>query len=385
MLLLTGATGFLGAAFYLDAVARGQGADCLLLIRGENEDACRARLFRQLSRFVDDRAAKDYAGLCHILPGDLLSLSATDDARLDAVREIVHVAADTSFESRSNVWRVNVDGTLALARRAQRMKRLRRFLHVGTAFCCGETARLETLAESQAPGPDTSHIVDYTRSKAAAEVALQADFDLPLVICRPSIVVGHTVLGVRPSASIFWFLRLIDRTGVLPCSRDGGIDIVPVDWVSARLHDLLAKPHLEHRIYHLSAGAGSRTGWAEFEKAFAVCGEKRGDGFAYFDPRTDGWAPFDAAFRASFPARNALHRTMMSGARKYHRFTAMDVAFDNARLLGEGCPPPPRFTDYLGICLASSRLGIGEQFLDDMGSFSQSPPDDMHIEALTCR
>jgi hypothetical protein len=37
----------------------------------------------------------------------------------------------------------------------------------------------------------------------------------------------------------------------------------------------------------------------------------------------------------------------------YWRFSTCGVeVFDNSRLLGEGMPPPPRFTDYLGICAA---------------------------------
>ena len=173
MILLTGGTGFLGGSFYLDAVRNGTAADCLLLIRGADEAACRARLAANLARCVDRATAEAYAGLCQILPGDLQSLATSADPRLDAVTHIVHVAADTSFDSRHSVWQINVDGTLALAARARRMKHLQRFLHIGTAFCCGETPWLEMVHEAPAPGHDTPHIVEYTRSKAAAERAIK--------------------------------------------------------------------------------------------------------------------------------------------------------------------------------------------------------------------
>ncbi len=373
MLLLTGGTGFLGGSFYLDAVRNGTAADCLLLIRGADEAACRARLADNLARCGDRAAAEAAAGLCQILPGDLQSLATSSDPRLDAVTHIVHVAADTSFDSRHTVWQINVDGTLALASRARRMRHLQRFLHIGTAFCCGETPHLEMVHEAPAPGHETPHIVEYTRSKAAAERALTAGFpDLPLVIVRPSIVVGHTTLGVRPSASIFWFFRLLDHTGVLPCSPDGFIDIVPVDWASARLHDLLRKPDLAHNIYHVSAGLESRTTWRDFEAAFAAHGHDGGPRpYTYFDHKgPSGWRPFDTAFKAKFPQRDILHRTMAAGGRKYHRFTAQDIAFDNGRLLAEGFAPPPRFIDYLGTCLANpAGATIAEQFVDDASSF----------------
>lgn len=372
MLLLTGGTGFLGGSFYLDAVRNGTAADCLLLIRGADEAACRARLAKNLSRAMDRASAEAAAGLCGILPGDLQSLATSTDPRLDAVTHIAHIAADTSFDSRDSVWQINVDGTLALAARARRMPKLQRFLHIGTAFCCGEAPHLEMVHEATPPGPDAPHIAEYTRSKAAAEHALKAAFpELPLVVARPSIVVGHTTLGVRPSASIFWFFRLLDHTGVLPADKDGFIDIVPVDWVSARLHDLLRKPDLQHALYHVSAGLGSRTTWDDFAAAFAAEGHDGGTRpYTCFDPKgPEGWRPFDAAFKAKFPKRDVLNRTMAVGARKYHRFVNQDIAFDNARLLAEGFAPPPAFKDYLKVCLDSQRATIAEQFVDDAAAF----------------
>ncbi|EWY40922.1 hypothetical protein N825_33870 [Skermanella stibiiresistens SB22] len=371
MILLTGGTGFLGGSFYMDAVRNGTAEDYLLLVRGPNEAACRARLASNLARHSDPETAKAAASLCAILPGDLQSLATSPDPRLDAVSHIVHIAADTSFDSRHSVWQINVDGTLALAARARRMKHLKRFLHIGTAFCCGEAPHLEMVHEAPPPPTGTAHIVEYTRSKAAAEMALASGFpELPLVVARPSIVVGHSKLGCQPSSSIFWFFRLVDHTGVLPCSPNGFIDIVPVDWTSARLHDLLRKPDLKHSLYHVSAGWGSRTTWAAFEAAFAQQGHDGVRPYTFFD-RDDpqGWRLFSAAYRDRFTKRDALNRTMSVGARKYHRFTAQDIAFDNTRLLAEGFEAPPLFADFLGPCLANPGTSISEQFLEDAGSF----------------
>jgi nucleoside-diphosphate-sugar epimerase len=371
MILLTGGTGFLGGSFYMDAVRNGTAEDYILLVRGPDEAACRARLASNLARHSDPETGLAAAHLCGILPGDLQSLATSTDPRLDDVSHIVHVAADTSFDSRHSVWQINVDGTLALAARARRMKRLQRFLHVGTAFCCGEEPRLQMVHEAPPPPVGTPHIVEYTRSKASAELALANAFpELPLIVARPSIVVGHTGLGCQPSSSIFWFFRLVDHTGVLPCSPDGFIDIVPVDWTSARLHDLLRKPDLKHNLYHVSAGRGSRTHWHEFEAAFAVQGHDGVRPYTYFDrDDSEGWRLFNAAFRSKFTKRDVLNRTMAVGARKYHRFTAQDIAFDNSRLLAEGFEPPPRFGDYLAKCLRFPGTSVSEQFMEDAGSF----------------
>lgn len=51
----------------------------------------------------------------------------------------------------------------------------------------------------------------------------------------------------------------------------------------------------------------------------------------------------------------------------YFRFCRLPVeVFDNTRLLGEGLPPPPPFTSYLGVCVESSRdRSVYEQMRDD--------------------
>ncbi|MDI7066993.1 SDR family oxidoreductase, partial [Klebsiella pneumoniae] len=50
----------------------------------------------------------------------------------------------------------------------------------------------------------------YTQCKREDERLLRSTYpNLPLVVVRPSIVVGHTVLGTLPSASIFWVFRVV--------------------------------------------------------------------------------------------------------------------------------------------------------------------------------
>lgn len=39
--------------------------------------------------------------------------------------------------------------------------------------------------------------------------------------------------------------------------------------------------------------------------------------------------------------------------------------FANERLVAEGMPPPPPFTDYLPRCIESSRQSVLEQMRDD--------------------
>jgi hypothetical protein len=52
----------------------------------------------------------------------------------------------------------------------------------------------------------------------------------------------------------------------------------------------------------------------------------------------------------------------------YYRFMQIGAEiFDNSRLLGEGMTAPPKFTDYLHLCVAnSSGRSVYDQMLDDV-------------------
>ena len=60
-------------------------------------------------------------------------------------------------------------------------------------------------------------------------------------------------------------------------------------------------------------------------------------------------------------ARHLLHALEL-----YYRFCSLDLVFDNHRLLEEGVPAPPRFTDYMRVCLESSTASIYDQMRIDL-------------------
>ncbi len=119
---------------------------------------------------------------------------------------MIHAAACTSLVSVYEARRTNVVGTRVLAQQFCGARKLARFLYVSTGYRCGALEHA-VVREDDASSP--RHVVEYTRTKAEAEATLQAMSDLPLVIARPSIVVGHTRLGVGPSASLFWYYRAL--------------------------------------------------------------------------------------------------------------------------------------------------------------------------------
>lgn len=373
-ILLTGATGLIGGAVLHQSLSQGDDTQWVCLVRCASVEQGRQRVAGRLGRFTDPFTAQRLARKVEIVPGDFTRADEDADPRLDGCTHILHLAADTSYMGGERLHRVNHDGTLALARRARAMPGLIRFLHIGTAMSCGADA--PALVEETPSGPDARHLVPYTASKAAAEMSLAEHFpDLPIVVARPSIVVGHSTLGAAPSSSILWLIRAADRLRMLPCPIESRCDIVPADWTARALLTLLLKPSLSHALYHVSAGTVSATPWSELNRAFEAV-----------DP-TDGIRPltiFDLGDRAALRARFAevfgldspLKLTMLRAVRAYFAFCALDMTFSNERLLAEGVEPPPPLSRYLATCLANSGAII-DQFADDLEMFTGSAPSQL--------
>jgi nucleoside-diphosphate-sugar epimerase len=237
-------------------------------------------------------------------------------------------------------------------------------VYVGTAYVCGAQPP-PVVYEDAYPRADVRHLVQYTASKAECEMLLeQTAPELPLVIARPSVVVGHTRLGCLPSASIFWYYRALDLLRRVPVSLQKRKDIVPVDYVAAALVRLLLRPTLHQRRYHISAGESASVSWREMAEEFSRChGERPEEPYRVVDIET------------LHRERERLQRFLGPGDEErllqtlefYFRFSASGVeVFDNSRLLHEDIPPPPRFTDYLRTCatLPADR-SVYEQMRDD--------------------
>jgi nucleoside-diphosphate-sugar epimerase len=359
-ILLTGATGLIGGATAAELLRRPDPLRVVLLVRATNDAEATTRVRRSLARFVEARPDFAWQRL-RIVAGDM-SNAALADPRLDDVTHVLHLAANTSFRSVQGVRATNIGGTLALARRAQRMRRLVRFLHVGTAFICG--ARPPAIVqEDDYPRPGVRHLVEYTRTKALAELLLARRLpDLPLVVARPSIVVGHSRLGCAPSASIFWYYAAVDRLRRVPVPLETRKDIVPVDYVAGALIHLLLRPVLRHGCYHISAGDRRAVSWRQMADVFArYHGARPDDPYRVVD---------HAALCRDWPKLHAMLGPGDGLLRPLAPFFALSACgvevFDNRRLLAEGVPEPPRFTDYLPACIESmAGRTIHEQMRDD--------------------
>jgi nucleoside-diphosphate-sugar epimerase len=340
--LVTGATGFLGGAMAAHLIDSHPELGLVLPARPRDglspADRVHASLIRQAAKASERVAIPEVERA-----GSWAELS------FAGVTHVVHFAVDTTMSGRS----LNIDGTLALARAALRA-RVDRFVYIGSAWSCGHSAR-GVVGEDDATAGDP--LFSYLADKLVAERLLAALPSLPLQILRPSLVLGHTVRGCEPSASLFWLLRLIDRLRRLPWSLDQSLDVVPVDWLVAAIAKLMFAPlPARTRTLHLSAGVAGRLSWRQIEKSFA-----RGATRPWAaEPRSiEEWSAQAAdVTQASSQLRQTLSRCM--------RFLSGDALFDNERMLAAGVSQPPSLSSYLDVCLRKDGgRTLGEQALDD--------------------
>jgi thioester reductase-like protein len=248
--LLTGATGFVGREILSRFLERDAGNVVYALVRADNDDDAAARLpsHERLSAVAGDI---EQAGL---------GLAEATSRRLSReVTTVLHCAASVSFElpleeSRS----VNVEGTRRMLAFARTCTRLERFSYVSTAYVAGEPGGL-FREDELAVGQRFRNA--YERSKFEAELALRSEGgDLPLQILRPSIVVGDSSSGRTSSFNVLYGpLKAFARGAVpaIPARRDSPVDIVPVDYVADRVHELVTRG--PNGTFHLVAGRNATT------------------------------------------------------------------------------------------------------------------------------
>ena len=355
---LTGATGFLGGAFLAGLLDSGFEGDVVCLVRAEDQESAEDRAQQSIGRFGVRGPLPDNV---KILRGDVVNVDWHYARELDGITHVLHLAASTSFGNSPGIFHTNVDGALSVAR-AMRGRSLKRYIHAGTATICGAFPP-HVVHEDDYPSADAGHLVTYTRSKAEAERRLAAEFakDLPLVIARPSIVVGDTRYGCKPSGSIFWVLRAIEALRFITWNPHNRVDVVPVDWAASALRHLLFAPSLKHNRYHISAGTGSSVRWEDLAAEYA-----RLHGGPAHDRYEVGKIAQLTPQRMMRAIRDGRPRHLRLALELYSRFCSLDLVFDNQRLLAEGVPPPPRFTDYMEVCLDSSPASIYEQMCIDL-------------------
>jgi nucleoside-diphosphate-sugar epimerase len=353
-LLITGTTGFLGGAVLARALSDSSIDSFLLLVRANSPAEGVTRVRNNLAKFGCSEASLNKINEENILLGDLAATEEfLDDARLSNITHVINSAAVASFGDNTLIWKVNVEGTLKFVKRMADVPGLLRFVHVGTAMSCVPDAGT-LVTESMTRKPEEEHLVQYTWSKSTIEqLIVEHCPHLPLVIARPSIVVGHSEEGCRPSSSIFWVFRMVLMLGKFMCSMDDKIDVIPVDYCAEALLLLTKRPGLTEKVYHISAGDTGSTPFLEIDKAMAAALNQKPIYSTYQQVDYSELVKDRRDFKSIYGPCN--ERLMLRAMRLYGEFSMLNVRFSNKKLLDLGMSPPPRFVDYINRCVETTR------------------------------
>lgn len=361
-ILITGVTGLLGSCTVVELLENSKNVELLFLVRASNQQAGLDRVRKSLGKAGAQIQIIEGLNEGQIVCGDLSSAAElASDPRLQEVTHVFNCAAVTAFSQRPSIRKVNVEDTLAFARMVSKLPNMKRFLYVGTAMICGNSPNRK-IHEEDFPAK-THHFVPYTKSKAEAESLLaEALGKVPLVVVRPSIVVGHSTLGCKPSTSIFWVFRILYQAWRSPFPLDYKIDVLPADYVAQAIAYIGLKEELAFSQYHIAAGSEFSNTFHEIMNTFMECAQQELN--TPLVVTIDHYAENKDKFNEWFGPGNP--RLILRAINLYYNFANLNVTFDNSRLLSEGFKCPPRFADYLGLCIKTGcDAPVSEQMIDD--------------------
>lgn len=257
-LLLTGATGFVGA-YMLEALLRRTDAHLLCLLRGTDAPTVLERLIDQLKKH--GLWEESFRSRIEAIPGDLaapgLGIDAnTQDRLAREVNAIYHCGGWVNFVyPYEKLKPANVEGTRALIHLAgaHHAKPLH-FLSTLAIFFTAGVDRKHPLTEAQVLTLDPDMKGGYRSSKWVADKLMQHAMarGLPATLYRPVRVSGHSKTGrLGDSHDLFFsLLRACILLGVYP-QLDIRVPMVPIDYVAQAVVYLSLQPDAPGRAYHL--------------------------------------------------------------------------------------------------------------------------------------
>lgn len=241
---LTGVTGFIGRQF-LRKVIEDTSDHSILIIRDRPKLSAQERGQRLLNELFGDTSPHNISNRITIVAGDVaeekLGLAEHDWEQFAKTTDyVVHMAACTRFDaSLADARKQNVFGTRNAMEFAQAAAKsdFSAYVHLSTAYVVGDRKDFVGCDELDVKAKFRNN---YEKSKAEAEANVRAAMsELPIVIFRPSIVVGDSQTGEAVGLStVYWGIKsYLNGQRQFYANEDASLDLVPVDYVvNAMMH-----------------------------------------------------------------------------------------------------------------------------------------------------
>jgi amino acid adenylation domain-containing protein/thioester reductase-like protein len=257
-ILLTGATGFIGAFLVPELLRRYPQAHLYCLVRAAHQDAASERLRHSLERYElwQDDFGTRIIPVIGDLAQPLLGLSELQFCELaDRLDVIYHSGALVNLVYPYSALRnANVLGTEAILRLATQVKTIPvHYISTIDVFHSTDYAGLPLLLESDNLANCEGYTEGYAQSKWVAEklVMTARDRGLPVCIYRLGMITGHSQTGACQLDNLI--CRMIKGFIQLGNAPELDLDMLlaPVDYVVQAIGHLAQQPDSLGKTFHL--------------------------------------------------------------------------------------------------------------------------------------
>ncbi|WP_426448187.1 amino acid adenylation domain-containing protein [Paenibacillus sp. S-38] len=273
-ILLTGATGFLGAHLVHELLGR-TGAHLTLLIRGGSDGEARQHLTDRLQYYFEDLQGSlgDWSRVT-VVAGDLtkpdlgLSRELYDDLAL-GVDCIIHCASLTRhYGTEEEFQSINVGGTRAVLAFAHQSRP--KDVHYLSSMSIATGSKIKILDEFTADIELLDENINnhFLRSKAEAEEWIRKEIGngLSCTIYRLNSLNNNTRTGKfmfnKESNAFYAFVQGLNGLGIYPDLQEPVLDLTGVDQAANAIVTLFDRPALHNQHHHIFNP--NRISWGQF-------------------------------------------------------------------------------------------------------------------------
>ncbi len=258
-MLVTGATGFLGAHLLHELLGRGQRRKVICLVRCSSPAQGMERVSGTFRKYgLDLQGLKDIEIVCGDITRPCLGIPANDHKRLsEEVTTVIHCGAAVNMLADYEALKeTNVDGTRHIIDFC--LTGCRKELHYASTLSVfvSTDRNSGTAYESDDLSTPTNIYGGYGQTKFVAEKMVQSvhpDY-CDVYIYRFGLLCGDTLLGrSAPKDFLGMFFRGAKTVGMLPYDKSGtmAVDITPIDQASQVVADIM--DNRRPGVYHVAS------------------------------------------------------------------------------------------------------------------------------------